>query len=307
MGFKYVLVPASPNDAMQELSFDSDITDLQKDNFRDTLERYYCGQGQSIDRDVLLAQLKERTGVDLAAKEAAGEMSGVHLDHLLHSVSVEIFPVQMPTKASGFHAVSVYCDDKGVAKELEENRRVSGLVQACGYVGQTFRGDCFIGRVFDDTEDEWRRIDFTFADCNSDAPWVLETKRGRENRNVGDMSSFASKLGAKNPAKITPDMLEDSKAKGETKDYTWRQGDDDVEITFKTEGLQKGDKKLVKVVSTRQRLKVEVRGEVLIDAALAGTTDPDLNTWTLSDGILQVTLSKSGEEASWPELLQAVP
>ena len=49
--------------------------------------------------------------------------------------------------------------------------------EACGYPGQTFRGDCFVGRVFDDTqapsenvwllgkssevEDEWRRMDFT--------------------------------------------------------------------------------------------------------------------------------------------------
>merc|ERR1712048_194601 len=159
-----------------------------------------------------------------------------------------------------------------------------------------FRGDVFVGRVFDDNEDVWNRIDFTLKDCSTDAMWVNVTKKQRENRSSGDLASFAGQIGAKNPAHITPSMLEDTVPKGETEQYRWRQTDDEVEITFKKEGLQKGDKKLVKVAFARQRLKVDCKGEVLFDAALGGLTQPDESTWTLSDGVLEVILSKVESE-----------
>lgn len=302
MGFKYVFIPASTNDSIQELEFPENVDNIEKDLFRESLEKYYSSLGESIDREVLLGQLKARTGVDLSEKLGSGEVSDEQVDKLMHSASVEIFPVQLPTRETNFQAVSVYCDDKGVAKELEENPRMSGLVQACGFPAQTFRGDCFVGRIYDDTEDVWKRIDFTLKDCSSDAPWVIQNKRARESRNINDMSSMASKLGVNQPVKITPESLEDTSAKGETDEYKWVQNSDEVEITFKAEGLQKGDKKLVKVVSARQRLKVEIRGETYFDHALHGPTDVDVNTWTLSDGVLQVTLAKASDE-SWPQLL----
>merc|ERR1712107_358749 len=122
-------------------------------------------------------------------------------------------------------------------------------------------------------------------------------------RSSGDLASLAGQVGAKNPAHITPSMLQDSSAKGETDQYTWVQSDDEVEVTFKKDGLVKGDKKLVKVVFARQRLKVEAKGEVLIDAALHGTTHADESTWTLSDGVLQVNLAKASD-GNWPALLK---
>mmetsp|Transcript_120853 Transcript_120853/g.376386 ORF Transcript_120853/g.376386 Transcript_120853/m.376386 type:complete len:305 (-) Transcript_120853:240-1154(-) len=303
MGFKYVLIPACANDSMQELVFNQDVVDLSKDPFRESVEKYFTGLGQSVDRDVLMKQLQERTGMDIAEKQRSGEMPSDAMERMLSATSVEIFPVMLPTKDTGFHAVSVYCDDKGVAKSLDENPRVSGLVQACGYPGQTFRGDCFVGRVFDDTEDEWRRMDFTLKDCSTDADWVATTKKQREKRSSGDLASLAGQIGAKNPAHITPNMLQDSAPKGETEAYTWRQTDEEVEVTFKKEGLQKGDKKLVKVVFARQRLKVEVKGEVLIDSALFSQTNTDESTWTLSDGVLQVSLAKTDSD-NWMDLLK---
>merc|ERR1712217_486662 len=110
--------------------------------------------------------------------------------------------------------------------ELEENPRASGLVQAAGYVGQTFRGDVFIGRVFDDNEDEWRRTDLTLKECNADAPWMALCRRQRANRSSGDMASLANKIGTKNPAHITPGMLGDNAPTGDTEHYSWRQTSD---------------------------------------------------------------------------------
>merc|ERR1712060_202858 len=97
---------------------------------------------------------------------------------------------------------SMYCDDKGVAKNLEENARASGLAQAAGYVGQTFRGDVFVGRVFDDNEEEWRRIDLTLKDCSTDSDWCVMTRKQRVNRSSGDMASLAGKMGVNNAARI---------------------------------------------------------------------------------------------------------
>jgi len=297
MGFKYVFVPASPNDEIQELEYPEEVLDLTQDTFRSHIEKYFVASGASVDRGVLLEQLQQRTGVDLKTEK----LQGKDLDRLLSTTSVEIFPMQLPMKESGFNAISVYCDDKGIAKGLEENARVSGLAQACGYINQTFRGDCFIGRVFDDTEDVWKRTDFTLKDVTSDAEWVQTVKNQRSKRSAGDLASLANTMGAKNPAHIGPGMVGDV-PKGETEQYCWRQADDEVELTFKKDGLQKGDKKAVKVSFTRQRLKVEVKGETLIDAALHAATVPDEALWTLSDGVLQVTLTKA-EAEQWPRLL----
>lgn len=304
MPFKYVLIPASPNADMQELEYKEDIEDLSNDTFRSFLEQYFANLGGSADRSVLLDQLQQRTGMDLKAKAASGEMPNEALDRLLASTSVEIFPVLLPTKDTSFDAISVYCDDKGVAKELEENTRMSGLIQACGYPGQTFRGDCFLGRVFDDTEDLWRRESITLSELTTDATWVAMCKKQRANRSAGDIHNLADKIGAKNPAHITPGTLEDQAPKGETEQYLWSQVDDEVEVTFKKEGLLKGDKKLVKVTFARQHLRVEAKGEMLIDSDLHGPTRPDESTWTLSDGVLQVMLSKASED-SWALLVKA--
>jgi len=304
MGFKYVLIPCSASDDMQELEYYEDVDDLTKDSFRSFVEKYFSNLGQAADRGVLLEQLKERTGVNLQEEAASGGMSGEALNQLLSATSVEIFCVMLPTKDTGFSGVSVYCDDKGVAKGLEENPRAGGLVQACGYPGQTFRGDIFIGKIFDDNEDEWRRCDLTLKECNSDSDIARMTRKQRENRCSGDLSSLAGKMGVKNPAKITPDTMQGEAPKGETEQYRWHQTDDEVEVTFKQDGLQKGDKKVVKVVFARQRLKVEVKGEVLIDSALCGQTQTDECTWTLSEGVLQVTLSKANAE-NWSTLTKS--
>jgi len=157
--------------------------------------------------------------------------------------------------------------------------------------------------VFDDTEDEWRRVDFTLKDCSGDAEWVAQTRKQRENKSSGDIASLAGKVGAKNPAHITPSMLQDSAPKGETADYKWRQTEDEVEITLKREGIVKADLKLTKVIFARQRLRVEIKGDVLIDSVLGGMTTPDECTWTLSDGEMQINLSKANAE-SWPGLVK---
>merc|ERR1711862_484840 len=96
----------------------------------------------------------------------------------------------------------------------------------------------------------------------------------------------------------------DSAPTGETETYTWRQTSEDVEVTLKKDGITKADKKEVKITFTRQKLKLEVKGEKIIDGTLWSQIDPDECTWTLSDGVLQVTMMKASEE-SWVDLLKS--
>merc|ERR1712232_1541128 len=126
----------------------------------------------------------------------------------------------MGTKDTGYEGISVYLGDKGVAKNLEENPRMSGIVQAAGYPGQTFRGDCFVSRVFDNEEpgvDIWKRISYMLSDCSTDAEWVQKCKKQRSNRSAGDMQKMAQNIGMKKDAmQVNPGMLEDAAPKGET-------------------------------------------------------------------------------------------
>ena len=54
---------------------------------------------------------------------------------LLSQQLVDIFPVTVPRREQGYLAVSLYCDDKGVAKGAERNRRAEGLISAVGHSG----------------------------------------------------------------------------------------------------------------------------------------------------------------------------
>jgi len=306
MGFKYLYVPCSPNEEIKEFEYHEDILSLEKDSFREHIESLFRNNSEmngEVDKELLFKQLKERSGVDVAEKTKEGSLAPEMLERLIQQTSVEIFPVMMPTKDTGFHAISFYCDDKGVAKNLEINARASSIAQAAGYPGQQFRGDIYIGRVFDDNEDEWKRIDFSKADMHMDAEWITMTKKQRSKASAGSLQQMAHQFGANNPANINPSNMVQDDPKGETNQYTWRQQGDEVEVTFKKEGLKKGDKHLVKAIFTRTKVKVVVGGEVLLAGEMFGTMDADACVWTLSDGVLQVTLTKE-DEASWPTLLK---
>merc|ERR1719409_1013532 len=93
--------------------------------------------------------------------------------------SLDIFPISVPVADTGYHSVSLYCDDKGIAKDLPLNQRAAAFIEACGYPPQSFRGDCYVGRIFDD-EKRWGRRDFTIAEASSLAPWVKQCKELRE-------------------------------------------------------------------------------------------------------------------------------
>uniref|UniRef100_A0A7S1PKZ4 CS domain-containing protein n=1 Tax=Alexandrium catenella TaxID=2925 RepID=A0A7S1PKZ4_ALECA len=86
--------------------------------------------------------------------------------------------------------------------------------------------------------------------------------------------------------------------------YHWQQKGEEIQVRFPAEPpLTKKD---VAVTFKRAALLVKVRGEALIDGALASTVEVDECTWCLAPGgvELQVMLTKQ-REGEWPALLSA--
>eukprot|EP00746_Dinoflagellata_sp_MGD_P144531 gnl/MRDRNA2_/MRDRNA2_77247_c0_seq1.p1 gnl/MRDRNA2_/MRDRNA2_77247_c0~~gnl/MRDRNA2_/MRDRNA2_77247_c0_seq1.p1 ORF type:complete len:365 (+),score=74.13 gnl/MRDRNA2_/MRDRNA2_77247_c0_seq1:74-1168(+) len=109
---------------------------------------------------------------------------------------------------------------------------------------------------------------------------------------------------SKKKRKLAGDVFGQLAPSGETDTYTWTQTNGDVEITFNKTGLLRSEKKLVNVKFHRTMIKVDVKSDILLHAALSHAIDVDSSTWTISDGMLQVSLAKAKEREMWIFLLR---
>lgn len=82
---------------------------------------------------------------------------------------------------------------------------------------------------------------------------------------------------------------------------SWEQDQGDVEVVLKRPELRRSDSAVVDVGFGYRRLKVTVRGELLMDIELAARIRPDDCAWTVGDGYLQVVLAKA-EVGRWQSL-----
>jgi hypothetical protein len=288
--FTYVFIPASNSDAMEEMT--SKKVSLEEDTFISGLKSWFScrNTNDKIDMAMLKKQMEHHAKQELKLDDDA-------MKHILEQSSCDIFPVQVPMKEFGYFAVSLYCDDKGIAKGLEENSRATGLVRACGYVDQTIRGDCFLSRIFDD-EDAWFRCDFKLSDMGSDVPWVVQTRETRSKKgNAQSLSNLTANL-APNAQMIAPQMADTGGAmEVDEEGFKWKQDGEEVEITGRLpDGTGKKD---IKVEFRPKSCKILVKGAVLFGGALGGSVEADECTWTLgSDGegpYIQLTLPKEGD------------
>lgn len=85
------------------------------------------------------------------------------------------------------------------------------------------------------------------------------------------------------------------------KDVDFTQDMEDLEIIFKRGFLKKGERRECSIKFGKQKVKIVVKGETLIDTELFAPIRPEDCTWTLSDGELTVTLAKV-EPKEWTSL-----
>ncbi|KAF4727141.1 hypothetical protein FOZ62_013851, partial [Perkinsus olseni] len=150
------------------------------------------------------------------------------LEKLMSMTTVDILTLALPVPKTGYTGVSMYVDDKGVAKNLPMNVRAQGLTSACGLVGNQIRGDAFVGRMYDDGKDEWFRTDFKESDLNSGLEWIATAKSINMRQGGGTtLSALTSQYGMGSNSEVAaptsvanmPNREEPVKRDG----YTYRQ------------------------------------------------------------------------------------
>eukprot|EP00947_MAST-08B_sp_MAST-8B-sp1_P002298 g2298.t1 len=311
---------------MEERSFPK-IKGLEDDTFMDALKKYFVNQGvldEAIFRDGVADQLKAK---GLGEPDDASKMDSI-VKRLAMLGTVDIFTLAVPRKESDFAGVSMYSDDKAIAKQLMPNPRAIGFARACNFPDQVFRGDVFVGRLVDDEmADIFDRVDFTLKDMQGDAPWIKALPSGKQRvASTGAMQAMLANQGPGQPpqdAAAAAAMQQmaaaggggaaggaggAAEAGGDCGAYSWTQQDEEIELRFplhKDAGGAKG----AQVKFARNGLKVGVKSavaadkavsgvEVLFDGPLFGPVDVDDCTWYVEKDTLVVSLQKAGGAAA---------
>jgi hypothetical protein len=292
--FQYVWIPADNNYAIEAREFNQ--VALEDDEFINMVKHHFGSTNpeSGVDREMLIKQMSEHAKNDIASS-----LDSETLDRLLTTTSVDIMSIAVPSRENGFIGVSLYCDDKGKSKNLALNQRACGLGSACGLIGQTFHGDVFLSRMYDDGEDHWYRLDFTLSDVSSDAPWVKRAAEQAARKVSGapaSLSGLADRFLAQTgggPAIISPDAPQvKSNAEGESETFKWYQTNEEIDVTFSLDPSV--TKSMISVDIKAKTLVVKVGQQTLADGHLFDAVDPSESTWTYSskDQLLQVCLSK---------------
>ena len=305
--FAYIRIPADTTSPIEECSFDK--VDLSDDKFIKHIKAYFslASPESNVDRSVLMKQLSEHAKQDIS--KTVDEQT---LEQIMSMTSVDIMTVSLPIAENGYVGVSMYCDDKGRSKNLPINDRATGLVMACGLVGQQLFGDVFVSRMFDDGENHWFRMDFTMKDVSSTAEWVKRTAEQMARKLhsgpaslSGLANQFFANSGNAGASTQIMDNITGPKTSGTTDTYKWYQTDDEVDITVPL-GADVDDKRKVQVDIKPNHVRIVAAGVPIIDALLGDAVVVDESTWTYSqkDKILQVSLSKKSSGKMWPDLLK---
>ena len=310
--FQYVLIPANTS-ALPITKTGSTAGGLEKDELVQNAKEYFFQQSDASKHVKALknASPEQRTELAEQFKKQPSNANNPHLHklsneqilQLLESThatpSCEIIALTIPTRGNGYQAVSMYISQFTDGMSL--NKTASGIVLACGHglpeaAGQKqpgIYGDVFVGRAKDDEAgDEWKRLDFTPDDLLPNSSWIQVARTPGGGGGTGGGSSAAApslsgsvmqqlRLGGDETenatlAETTP-MIEEEEDLG----YTWDQTDDEVEVKFKCDASTKG--KDVQVQFARTSLKVQVKGETLVDGKTGGSVVVDDCTYTLQD------------------------
>eukprot|EP00301_Raphidiophrys_heterophryoidea_P018238 c3234_g1_i1.p1 GENE.c3234_g1_i1~~c3234_g1_i1.p1 ORF type:complete len:307 (+),score=70.69 c3234_g1_i1:23-922(+) len=227
-----------------------------------------------LENDALMAHAKQHFGhvteglLRQSAKDQLGQTNVS--DSILRAAeklsSVEIFAITVPTPKANHVAVSMYCDDHGIVKQLPVNARVTKIVQECGHSNHITRGDCFIGRYFDDDE-EWRRIDFTIADCSTSSSfWIKQAKEDNSSDKSAASRSLSGLLQNMSPPSASSNTP--AAAKGPAKEPWGEWDQNDEELTLKVSIPSTTQSRDVKVDLKPSTVKLTVGGKVLLSATL---------------------------------------
>ncbi|CAD7931892.1 unnamed protein product [Amoebophrya sp. A120] len=362
--FKYLYVPAVATDPIEELEFHG-VAELGEDGFIELLKKHFAkstanvdGEVATVDKDVLkqnlLSHTKKNNNAADAGKAAAAKgqpdvgisadqinnLSPEMMEQITLMQTVDIFPLCLPTEKSKHIGVNVYVDDKGIAKKLPKNTRVTDFVNQIGY-GQIFHGDAFLGRVEDSEKDDiWKRRDFKLTDMSLTCDWAkaaahqiktkstaqdMQQQYQQQNPNLANLMNLPG-MGQQAITTGSQDTSPKENVVYRTKDgvettnksegailYEWRDAGSELEVSFPLSAISfedqetkptSYDKKKVKVVFKTQNLEVLYDKVSVFKASLFDSVDVDDCTWYLTDknASLMVSLAKKNSGKSWKKL-----
>lgn len=222
---------------------------------------------------------------------------------------VDIVALTVPTVKTNYVAVSIYQNGNPGRDKLPVNKRIMGLMEACGLKStDETRGDVFVSRYMDNDDDIWKRIDFKIEDCTSDSAWVKESLNLNKGRNVSGSSLSSILAQQANQANLNSGAPVTSSSSGDFQNDSkaiWTQTPDEIEaVSPIAEGVTKRD---VKVKFAQERLEVTIKGEPdrNLTGTLGGATDVDGCTWNFDgNGNIVVSLEKKQSGTQWPFALK---
>lgn len=204
--------------------------------------------------------------------------------------SVEAFSLSRPCEENLHCGVSFYLDEIGQIKNLPQNRRAVALATICGFDNVPLVGDMFVGRTTVIPHKGLHHTDFRLADMDSSAKWLHGVKK--ENYEFGIKTGRAAVEGG--------GEKDYNGGENSSKNYSWKDSSDSVEIVLKTP-LGTTSKDIAVVFRTRSvEVKTKSTGVSLLSiASLFANVDPDDCTWTfannngLKEPELELTFVKS--------------
>ena len=168
--FKIVFIPQDASQPIQEreITYTEDtkvscLMDVARDHFR-TVKPKNAEEDRKVYAEQVLAQAKAK-----GFKLPEGDTSGI-MDKLMDVQMIDTVAVQLNHPDVDNVAVTVYVDDRAVAKGSEMNVRATQFCMSAGWQ-QGILGDAFVARARDDNNDLFERMNFTMADLDSSAPW----------------------------------------------------------------------------------------------------------------------------------------
>ena len=189
------------------------------------------------------------------------------------------------------------------------------------------KGDCFIGRAFDDEREEWERRDFPVADASADARWVAQAKAANSGKNLSSyrtsgiqqqmLGGGGSSGGLLTGNKHQQEGQERGQEQGANGYLSFTESSEEVEVRFSLPtGCTAG---ALAVAFGARKLSVRLKsGETLADvhsalqsaaggADLAGPIIKDDSTWAVAiEGgkpVLTVTMAKVEGSPIWRHFL----
>ena len=181
----YVLVPADTDQPLQSLTIDLSDESQELSIFLDELKKHYrkqkrTKQGASHQIESLKQELTKQSkgnvdvnNIDSGLLNQATSFEMVGTIQLMPPLP-NIGNKRQPKGSALYNTVQMYLDDNGQFKGYKRNVRAESIAQTCNVPRLSpIMGDVFISGYYDDDEN-FRRLNFTLDDCNSNSKWIKE-------------------------------------------------------------------------------------------------------------------------------------